>query len=124
MEDEVESLYHYGVKGMRWGKRKAQDAPKPVSARKARDVETKAARKTAKVQMKTGNALYAKYRKMNPDDPEYEKTKALLTKYEDEYVSNQKIATRITTGEAWVTSVLSVGVVGAGIALAITDGRK
>ena len=22
MEDEVESLYHYGVKGMRWGRRK------------------------------------------------------------------------------------------------------
>ena len=122
-EQEAESLYHYGVKGMRWGHRKARDA-ETKTARKARDAETKAARKTSNVQMKTGNALYAKYRKMNPDDPEYKKTKALLTKYEDEYVSTRKIADRATTGEAWVTSVLGVAVVGAGAAVMISEARK
>ena len=31
--DEIESLYHYGVKGMRWGRRKARDSDTPAKRR-------------------------------------------------------------------------------------------
>ena len=33
MMDEAESLYHYGVKGMRWGKRKATEESEPKTKR-------------------------------------------------------------------------------------------
>ena len=34
MEDEVESLYHYGVKGMRWGRRKDDAVLARIAGRK------------------------------------------------------------------------------------------
>ena len=34
MSDEIESLYHYGVKGMRWGRRKARDSDTPDKQRR------------------------------------------------------------------------------------------
>ena len=39
MSDEVESLYHYGVKGMRWGRRKARDSDTTAPSRKTDDSE-------------------------------------------------------------------------------------
>ena len=38
--DEVESLYHYGVKGMRWGRRKARDEDRVTPRKPASDGPT------------------------------------------------------------------------------------
>ena len=40
MEDEIESLYHYGVKGMRWGRRKARDEDRVTPRKPASDGPT------------------------------------------------------------------------------------
>ena len=59
--DEIESLYHYGVKGMRWGRRKARDSDTSAPSRKTDDGEmTNVGTKKDPVNVKAGTKTSGK----------------------------------------------------------------
>ena len=119
MEDEAESLYHYGVKGMRWGKRKAQDAPKPVSARKERDNAIKTARKDWQSKEDEVTVAFAKYKSLKPGGAAHKRAEEVVMQKQGEYMRNVATASQSTSGEKWVAAI---GIALAGVSMASVIG--
>lgn len=115
-EDVEDFLAHYGVKGMKWGKRKAARA-EAKAARKQRNEDIMNARaRVASRQAKLDAALLDASYAQSPEIQK--KANRLVTKYTSELVNNMddlKTSEKLTTGEKWASG-LAIGLSAVAIA--------
>lgn len=91
MADVEDFLAHYGVKGMKWGKRKARSSSGPASKdhRDSRLIRGKSVREMSNAELKSLNTrleLEQKHKKLNP--------------------------TKAAAGKAWLTSAIATAGLG------------
>lgn len=131
MTTEVDNyLEHYGVKGMRWGKRSSSSSSsdsKPGKSRKELRSLDRANRKAAKQKRKDDwdneintarNDLEGKAEKLDKAQKEYKTNKAIMGKvaakkilreHEDDFINTLNVASLNTTKEAQVSLIAGVG---------------
>lgn len=127
--EDPRELYHYGVKGMKWGQHLFGDKPKSPAyhkaAKKLKDLTTKAAKATASsvktvgktVQKSAGQMLYnaraAQEKRFNKAVERSQKRYDKIDKKIDNYYANKRVkdAKREATREA-VASVVKSGIEG------------
>lgn len=122
-EEDVDAfLAHYGVKGMRWGRRKAQDSSGPRTPtrkelkkmdRTNRDADIDAARERVAKAEAAGDKNIEKYDRDKKLIGKYAAEQALKKAesklYDDAYKKDVEIAIQAKSGRESITNVLITG---------------